>query len=120
MVEVEKSSLRAFKQNLFLLSHGFVQQNDRVGDEGSQPVSGGAIARMDLFERKRPGPESLQDFVVLLDFLAQESFESRRVNQVNDAQTRAGGFVTVSGPDAALGGAVFVFAFQNLALGVQL
>ena len=111
MVDVEESPLRAFKQNVLLLAHGFVEQHDCVDHKRPQPVSRRAVGGMNLLERERFCAKGLEDFVVLLDLGAEHLPEARRVDQVNHARAGPRRFIAVSRTDAALGGADFVFAF---------
>ena len=77
MIDVEESALRAFKQNIFLLLHGFVQQHHGVRDKRLQPVARRAIGRMDLWKGERFRSERLENFIVLFDLLPQQRFEPR-------------------------------------------
>ena len=120
MVDVEESPLRAFEQNVLPLPHGFVEQHNRVDHKRLQPVARRAIGSMNFLEGERFRAKSLEDFVVLPDFVAQDLLKARRVDQVDHARTSPRRFIAVGRADAAFGRPDPVFAFQNLPLRVQL
>ena len=78
VVDVQKSSLRAFEQNIIAAANRLVQQNHGVGDERFQVIARGAIIGVNLFERKRLGAERLEDFVVLFDLATEAVPRSAR------------------------------------------
>ena len=98
----------------------FVEHDDGVGDERAQAIARVAVIRVDPGKGKGFGAECLQDFVVLLDFGAEQTFKTFGVDQIDHAQAGARRFVAVSGPDAAFGGADFVFALENFPLLIEL
>jgi len=97
-----------------------VQKDDGIGDKWFQVIPGSAVFIVDLFEGERFRAEGFENFVVLFDFQFELAFESFGIDQIDHPQTRSSCFVTISGADAAFGGANFVFAFENFALGVEL
>ena len=50
MIDVEKSALGAFEQDMVAAPRGLVQQDDRVGDKRFQSVSGGPVGGVDSIE----------------------------------------------------------------------
>jgi hypothetical protein len=53
VINVEESALRAFEQNLFFPTRGFVEPDDGVRDEGREVITGAAIFFENLFVRER-------------------------------------------------------------------
>ena len=77
VIDVEESALCAFKQNIFLLLHGFMQQHHGVGDKGLQPIARCAIRCVNFLKRERFRPECFENFIVLFDLLAKQRLEPR-------------------------------------------
>jgi hypothetical protein len=119
VVDVEKCSLSALEKNVGFATGRLVQVYDGVSDEGLECVAGGAVGVVDFFKRKRFATESFQDFVVFLDALFENCFEAFGIDEINETHADAGGFVTVRRADASFGGADFVFALEDFALGIE-
>jgi hypothetical protein len=119
VIDVEKRSLRAFKQDLLFVLQGAVQIDHRVRDERPQGPAGLEIKVVHLAEIDRLRPECLEDAVVLADLGLQFFREQRRLHQVRHAQSSSGRLVTVGGTDPALGRPDLRVAFAQLALFVE-
>src|SRR5262245_23920364 len=75
VIDVEKSSLRAFKQNVVAATSRLVQEDHSVSDKRLQAIARGAVLGMDFLERKRFRSECSKDFVILFDAEGELLFE---------------------------------------------
>src|SRR5712691_11034057 len=119
MIDIQERALRAFKQNIVAAPHGVMEQHDGIRNKRLQVISSGPISLVNRLKRKRFCAESFEDLVVLFYFEFELLLEALGIDEVDDAQAGSGGLIAISGADATLGRADLVFAFENLALGVE-
>src|SRR5947208_3255672 len=120
MINIEESPLRALKQNIITAPFRLVKEDDGIGDERRQIIPSRAIGLVDGLEGKRFGPECLENFVVLFELGLKLPRESLRINQIQHAQTGSRRFIAVSGANPSFRRADLIFAFEDLALRIEL
>ena len=103
MIDIEKGTLRSFKQDFFPASEGTMQIYNGVGDEWAQFFSSREITFVNVAKADRLGAKRLENSVVL-EHLGLKLFrKNNRLHQVGHAQACARRFVGVRRADAALG-----------------